>query len=165
MNVSKKNKIIIAIVVVCVIGLVFMYRPLRIHQSEELTNTVVSAPAPIIPTESTTTETVTPQVETPNEPGSTSPEQIVEPTTPPALPEFNETSIAKYNGDDATLPIYIAFEGLVYDVSPGREFYEPGAVYHYFAGTDGTDVLRLVGGDIIQRKYKVVGTFVSGQTN
>lgn len=75
------------------------------------------------------------------------------------LPSFNTETLAQYDGTDPNLPIYIALEGKVYDVTPGREFYEPGAAYDFLAGTDGSTLLKLVGGDTIKRKYEVVGTF------
>ncbi len=75
------------------------------------------------------------------------------------LPVFTEESLARYDGSDPTLPIYIGFDGFVYDVTGGREFYEPGAAYDFLAGTDGTTLLKIAGGGIIREKYPVVGTF------
>lgn len=68
--------------------------------------------------------------------------------------------LKEYDGTDVTLPIYLALDGLVYDVSAGQEFYAPGGAYHYLAGKDSTVLLRLIGGDIIKRKYPVVGKLV-----
>lgn len=75
------------------------------------------------------------------------------------LLSFNTETLAPYNGEDPSLPIYIAFEGLVYDVTPGRKYYEAGASYNFLAGTDGTTLLKVIGGDIIKKKYTVIGTF------
>jgi predicted heme/steroid binding protein len=158
MNLSRKNNIIIVTLAVCVGGAIFLYRPLPLHHSEPIIESLEGtlSSIPLKDTTSVSEEQATTEpVQTPTQAQSSTP---IEATTPD-LPEFNEESLAEYNGDNPNLPIYIAFEGLVYDVSPGREFYEPGAMYHYFAGTDGTEVLRMVGGDIIQRKYKVIGTF------
>lgn len=80
-------------------------------------------------------------------------------TTNSSLATYTTATIATYNGSDPDLPIYIAFQGNVYDVTAGKEFYETGAVYNFLAGTDGTPLLESIGGDIIKRKYPVVGTF------
>lgn len=77
----------------------------------------------------------------------------------PVLPIYTKASLAKYDGEDLSLPIYIALEGSVYDVSSGREFYAPGGTYHFLAGTDGTLLLKTFGGDLIKQKYPVVGTY------
>lgn len=98
---------------------------------------------PILPSQSTSTAT------------TSTPAKAIAP-----LPTtFNTQTLAQYDGSDPSLPILIAFEGNVYDVTPGRSFYEPGAGYHFLAGTDGTKLLQVIGGDIIKRKYKVVGAF------
>ncbi len=80
------------------------------------------------------------------------------PTEAP-LPAFNTETLAQYNGADSSLPIYIAFDGDVYDVTLGRSYYEPGGAYAFLAGTDGTELLSVIGGDIIKKKYPVIGTF------
>ncbi len=70
---------------------------------------------------------------------------------------FTAEELKKYDGTDPKLPIYIALDGLVYDVTSGSKFYVPGGSYHYLAGKDSSAELHLVGGDIIKRKYPVVG--------
>lgn len=85
--------------------------------------------------------------------------QPVEPA-PAALPTYTKETLAQYDGTDPDLPIYIAFEGNVYDVTSGKKFYEPGGAYHFLAGTDGTLLLRTFGGDLIKQKYSVVGTYL-----
>ncbi len=65
--------------------------------------------------------------------------------------------LKKYDGTDPKLPIYIALDGLIYDVTAGSKFYTPGGPYHYLAGKDSSAELHLIGGDIIKRKYPVVG--------
>ena len=65
--------------------------------------------------------------------------------------------IKEFNGTDDTKPIYIGMNGLVYDVSAGREFYKADGPYHYLAGKDSSTELNLVGGSIIKRKYPVIG--------
>jgi len=73
------------------------------------------------------------------------------------LKTFTLDQLKKYNGNDDNLPVYLAYQGLVYDVSAGRKFYKKGGSYHYLAGKDSTTELNLVGGDIIKRKYPVIG--------
>lgn len=80
-------------------------------------------------------------------------------SAPTALPAYTTASLAQFNGEDSALPIYIAFDGTVYDVTSGRKFYGPDGTYHFLAGSDGTSLLKIMGGDIIKKKYPVVGTF------
>lgn len=70
---------------------------------------------------------------------------------------FTSQELQKYDGTNPDLPIYLALEGLIYDVSEGKEFYSVGGSYHYLAGKDSTKELRLFGGEIIKRKYPVIG--------
>jgi predicted heme/steroid binding protein len=87
-------------------------------------------------------------------------ETITAHTATTSLPTvFTKETLMQYNGADKNLPILIAFDGNVYDVSAGRNYYEPGAVYSFLSGTDGTGTLRYIGGDIIKKKYKVIGTY------
>jgi predicted heme/steroid binding protein len=72
---------------------------------------------------------------------------------------YTATELSQYIGIDPSKPILLALDGLVYDVTAGREFYQPGGSYHDLAGKDSSTELHLVGGDIIKRKYPVVGTF------
>lgn len=75
-----------------------------------------------------------------------------------SLPEFTHESLAAFNGEDPDLPIYIALDGEVYDVTEGREFYGPGGKYDYLAGTHDYKLLKIFGGSTIKKKYPVVGT-------
>ncbi len=88
------------------------------------------------------------------------PEEVITANETAELPVFTKESLARYDGTDASLPIYLAFEGNVYDVTEGKRFYEPGGAYDFLAGTDGTTMLRIAGGGIIKKKYPVVGTYV-----
>ena len=45
--------------------------------------------------------------------------------------------LSKYRGE-AGMPIYIALDGNIYDVSQSQGFYGPGGGYHVFAGRDAT---------------------------
>lgn len=73
------------------------------------------------------------------------------------LPSFTVNDLAKYSGDDISRPIYIGFEGKVYDVTTGHNYYDINGPYHFLAGKDSTEILLLVGGDIIKSKYPVIG--------
>lgn len=76
------------------------------------------------------------------------------------LIELNASELARHNGDDATLPVYLALDGYVYDVTPGAvDFYGPGQSYHDLAGKDSSIPLHVIGGDIIKKKYKVIGVY------
>ena len=74
-----------------------------------------------------------------------------------SLPHISPNELAKHDGSDAHLPIYIALNGLVYDVTSGKSYYIPGGVYHYLAGKDSSLQLNFIGGDIIKEKYPIVG--------
>jgi predicted heme/steroid binding protein len=76
----------------------------------------------------------------------------------PGLPVYTAADLQNYNGEDPTKTILLALDGLVYDVTPGKEFYQAGGDYHYLAGKDSSIELHIAGGDIIKRKYKVIGT-------
>lgn len=73
------------------------------------------------------------------------------------LPSISADEIARHDGTDERLPIYIVLDGYVYDVTGGRIFYSVGGVYHYLAGKDSSKILRLFGADIIKEKYPIVG--------
>lgn len=49
---------------------------------------------------------------------------------------FTEEMLAKYDGSNPNLPIYLAIDGDVYDVSANRHTYGPGGSYHLMAGID-----------------------------
>ena len=78
-----------------------------------------------------------------------------------SMPIMLVADLAAFDGTDANKPIYIGMNGLVYDVSAGRKFYETGASYHYLAGKDSSTDLNMIGGDIIARKYPVIARFVN----
>lgn len=126
------------------------------------------------PVETTVAPTAA-KIETPVLPEAVAPEQIVAtPTSTTALtpaeptpttqeitlPTYTKETLAQYDGENPDRPIYIAFEGNVYDVTAGKKFYEPGGAYHFLAGTDGTLLLRTFGGDLIKQKYPVVGSYL-----
>ncbi|CAG8571510.1 4287_t:CDS:2 [Paraglomus brasilianum] len=51
---------------------------------------------------------------------------------------FTVDELAKYDGSDPNLPIYIALFGEVFDVSNGAAYYGKGSGYNAFAGRDAT---------------------------
>jgi predicted heme/steroid binding protein len=73
------------------------------------------------------------------------------------LRDFTANELSQYDGASTTLPIYIGLDGYVYDVTEGRRFYAPGAVYHYLAGKDSSKSLHIMGADIIKQKYPIIG--------
>lgn len=75
-------------------------------------------------------------------------------------PKFTESQLTPFDGTDPNKPIYIGLNGYVYDVSAGKKFYIVGGDYHYLAGKDSSADLNFIGGDIIKRKYPVVGVLV-----
>lgn len=86
----------------------------------------------------------------------TSNKQTQAPDSNPKL-SLTLTELAQYNGNDPAKPIYLVFQGNIYDVTSGKEFYQPGGSYHYLAGADSTPDLELIGGNIIKVKYPIVG--------
>ncbi|GAA6063481.1 hypothetical protein JCM10212_000997 [Sporobolomyces blumeae] len=59
---------------------------------------------------------------------------LVVPSRPVAL---SEHQLSLHDGTDPSLPLYLAVDGDVYDVSDGgRANYGPGGAYHVFAGRD-----------------------------
>ncbi len=73
---------------------------------------------------------------------------------------FTLAEIKNYDGTIDNKPIYVAMNGLVYDVSAGREYYVSGGPYHYLAGKDSSKELNLFGGAIIKKKYPVIGKII-----
>lgn len=45
-----------------------------------------------------------------------------------AMVRLTLAELADFDGKDASKPLYVAVRGKIYDVSPGRSFYGPGAV-------------------------------------
>ncbi|TAQ90372.1 hypothetical protein B7494_g1323 [Chlorociboria aeruginascens] len=52
--------------------------------------------------------------------------------------QHTDASLRAYDGSDPTLPILLALNGTIYDVSAGRRHYGPGGSYHFFAGADAS---------------------------
>lgn len=76
------------------------------------------------------------------------------------VPVFNAEELSKYKGTKENNPIYLAFEGCVYDVTEGKDkFYGPDMEYNYLTGVDATSELHIAGGGIIKSKYKIVGKY------
>merc|ERR1711939_944103 len=56
---------------------------------------------------------------------------------PRPMKTFTESELFLYNGEDPSLPIYLAIDETVYDVSANPRMYGRGASYNHFAGRDG----------------------------
>ncbi|KAJ5493600.1 Cytochrome b5 [Penicillium fimorum] len=48
------------------------------------------------------------------------------------------SQLSLYNGTDPNLPLYVAVNGTIFDVSANRMIYGPGGSYNFFAGRDAT---------------------------
>lgn len=51
---------------------------------------------------------------------------------------LTDAELSLYNGTSPTLPIYLALNSSIYDVSASPHIYGPGGSYHFFAGRDAT---------------------------
>ncbi|KAG7005317.1 cytochrome P450 [Physcia stellaris] len=51
---------------------------------------------------------------------------------------LTDAELAAYDGSNPNLPIYLALNGSIYDVSVSPHFYGPGGSYSFFAGRDAT---------------------------
>lgn len=51
---------------------------------------------------------------------------------------FSEATLAKFDGSNPDLPIYIAIDSTVYDVTAGKRIYGKGGSYNHMAGSDST---------------------------
>lgn len=49
---------------------------------------------------------------------------------------MTDEQLTRYDGTDPSLPILLALNGTIYDVSAGSRVYGPGGSYHVFAGKD-----------------------------
>ncbi|TVY25735.1 Cytochrome P450 regulator, partial [Lachnellula hyalina] len=52
--------------------------------------------------------------------------------------QYTDADLALYDGTNPELPILLAINGTIYDVSAGRKFYGPGGSYSFFAGADAS---------------------------
>jgi predicted heme/steroid binding protein len=50
---------------------------------------------------------------------------------------LTDAQLSLYNGSDPALPILLAINGTIYDVSAGARTYGPGGGYSFFSGKDG----------------------------
>ncbi|RHZ74123.1 hypothetical protein Glove_227g169 [Diversispora epigaea] len=51
---------------------------------------------------------------------------------------FSEEELARYDGSDENLPIYLAINGEVFDVTKGKHYYGKGGGYSFFSGKDAS---------------------------
>ena len=59
------------------------------------------------------------------------------------VPKVSAAELARHDGTDATLPLWLAIAGEVYDVSSASRFYSMGSPYNVFAGHEYTRALAL----------------------
>ncbi|CAK4034522.1 Membrane steroid-binding 2 [Lecanosticta acicola] len=52
--------------------------------------------------------------------------------------KLTEEELKAFTGKDAEQPIYLAIDGVIFDVSASPAFYGPGGHYHHFVGRDAT---------------------------
>jgi predicted heme/steroid binding protein len=52
--------------------------------------------------------------------------------------QYTDADLKAYDGTNPDLPILLAVNGTIYDVSKGRKHYGPGGSYHFFAGADAS---------------------------
>ncbi|ORX89160.1 cytochrome b5 [Basidiobolus meristosporus CBS 931.73] len=65
------------------------------------------------------------------------------PLRPPEDYPFTAKELAKFDGSDPELPVYVAIKGVVFDVTWNRTAYAPGSGYHVFAGKDASKALGM----------------------
>ena len=63
---------------------------------------------------------------------------LITPTTQAGPKQYTDADLALYDGTNPELPILLAINGTIYDVSAGRKFYGPGGSYSFFAGADAS---------------------------
>jgi len=56
----------------------------------------------------------------------------------PATLRLTDAQLLAHDGRDPSIPLLLAVNGTIYDVSAGRHFYGPGGMYAHFAGRDAT---------------------------
>lgn len=77
-----------------------------------------------------------------------------------SLPTYTQSQLALRNGQDKP-EIWVAFEGLIYDVSASR-LWRNGKHYEHWAGQDLTDELKdAPHSRQVFEKFKVIGKLVS----
>jgi predicted heme/steroid binding protein len=76
------------------------------------------------------------------------------------LKTYTAAELKKYDGSDPSLPIYLAMDSYVYDITKGKTYYQPGGAYHSLAGKDSSVELHFAGGGIISSKYPIIGKLV-----
>ena len=59
-------------------------------------------------------------------------------TTQNGPKQYTDADLKKYDGSNPDLPILLAINGTIYDVTLGRKHYGPGGSYHFFAGADAS---------------------------
>lgn len=70
---------------------------------------------------------------------------------------YSNSDLQQYDGTNPNKPILIGLNGYVYDVSTGKDYYKEGGSYHFLAGKDSSKELNIIGGEIIKKKYPIIG--------
>ncbi|CDS07019.1 hypothetical protein LRAMOSA09542 [Lichtheimia ramosa] len=60
---------------------------------------------------------------------------------PPKDTPIKVSELAKHDGSDPSLPIYVAIKGDIFDVTANKDAYGPGAGYSVFTGKDASKAL------------------------
>lgn len=63
---------------------------------------------------------------------------------PPKDTPIKVSELAKHDGSDPSLPIYVAIKGDIFDVTANKDAYGPGAGYSVFTGKDASKVKVLL---------------------
>jgi predicted heme/steroid binding protein len=62
----------------------------------------------------------------------------------PKTTPITVSELAKYNGSNPSLPIYVAIKGDVFDVSKNSNSYGRGSGYNVFTGKDSSKVIKVI---------------------
>lgn len=65
------------------------------------------------------------------------------PTQPPGTLKLTSAELAKFDGSDDSLPLYLAVKKTIFDVSKAKDMYGPGKSYHAFVGKDASRALGM----------------------
>ena len=80
---------------------------------------------------------------------------LAAPIEPQKINAFSEEELAVYDGTDSNLPVFIAVDGYVYNVTGDREIYAPGGMYHHLTGSNQHTELDMPGIENVNGKHPV----------
>ncbi|ORX50231.1 cytochrome b5 [Hesseltinella vesiculosa] len=64
-------------------------------------------------------------------------------TEAPKTTPYTVAELAKYDGSDPSLPIYVAIKGDIFDVTKNQDSYSKGKGYNVFTGKDASRALGM----------------------